>query len=134
MGQYKLIIQSRHFIMKVRNGKIRCLFCDSLVKCQDEKLSRLTSHLENEHEVTLRLDLVVAVSFLNESEVKFMTNLIKPRMEYFQSNGEVMDDNQNIFISDDGCVDYENTDDGMGPDVHEEEIPPEITSIEPEIQ
>merc|ERR1712208_50776 len=115
--------QSGHSMMKARNGKIRCLFCDSLVKCQDEKLSRLTSHLENEHEVTLRLDLVVAVSFLNESEIEFMTNLLKPRINYFQSNGEVMDDNQNIFIPDDSCENIENTDDCMTPDSGVEEIP-----------
>ena len=88
--------------MKVKNGKIRCLFCDSLIKLQGGELTRFTSHIEQEHEVALKLDLVLAISFLSEKEIGILTNKMKPRMEHFLGTGEPIDDECDIFNVEDG--------------------------------
>ena len=85
--------------MKVKNGKIRCLFCDSPIKFQDGQLSRYKSHIEQEHEVTLKIDLVLAISFLSDHEVEVLTNKLKPRLDNFiENNGEISENRPDIFF------------------------------------
>ena len=82
--------------MLVKNRKIRCVFCDSLVKTT-ENLTRLASHFEEEHEISFKVDLVLALNFLGDEEVTAFTERLKPRIDKFLETGEICDESLVFF-------------------------------------
>ena len=75
--------------MSLENSVLRCLFCDRKLRFLNGDLSEFQKHVENDHEVALRKELVLAMNFLTGDEIESLSRKLVPRMERFLTEGNV---------------------------------------------
>ena len=69
---------------------INCPFCKIVISCDGRDLKRFNSHIELEHGVYFKVDLVMCLNFLSEEEVVELTGKLEPRLEQFLEKGETV--------------------------------------------
>ena len=73
-----------------------CIFCKLLISCDGKDLTRFNSHVELEHGVYFKVQLVMCLNFMSEEEVVELTDRLEPRLKEYLDSGEIVKD-QNIF-------------------------------------
>ena len=81
----------------MKTAKLKCLFCEKVIIFLDGDLFNFQTHLEYDHEVTFRKELVLALSFLSEDEIEVLASKMVPRMEFFLEHGSVSGNSKDIF-------------------------------------
>ena len=78
-------------------GSLACNGCSQLIFVNDKQLTELNIHMIDTHKFVNKVNSVINIAFLNESEEAHLDRLLQPRIKHFLETGNLRLSDVNVF-------------------------------------